>query len=72
MTLPMAEAKGLLGLANQPELYARCPRELLGVPEDGPDTWSKMLSTANVLRQDGLLLATPRTFGWAGAGPKPT
>ena len=56
---------------NEAELRAGCPPELLGT--EVPRYVEQLLSTENVFRQDGLFLATPRTFGCArSTRPKPT
>jgi hypothetical protein len=68
VTLLMARARGFSAHA---ELLAGCPPELLGTEVPRYLEASKM--TANVLRRDGLLSATPRTFRCArSTGPKPT
>jgi hypothetical protein len=59
VTLPMAKAKGLLSPANETELRAECPPELLGTKVPRYVETSKW--TAHVLPDDSLSVGTLRT-----------
>jgi Helix-turn-helix domain len=59
VTLPMAKAKGLLGPANETELLAGCPPELLGTKV--PRYLETSKRTAHVLPDGRFSVGTPRT-----------
>jgi hypothetical protein len=59
VTLPRAQAKGLLGPANETELLAGCPPELLGTTVPRYVETSKR--TAHVVPNGSFSVGTPRT-----------
>src|SRR5215470_1981238 len=63
----MAEAKGASRPHKRNRATCRVSAGTPGCPRRAPRYWEISKMTANVVRRDGLLPATPPTCGWTGS-----